>query len=87
MSRRTDTQEDTEGRLLPFRTIEAATKGDVSAINKVLKHFEGYITALSLRRLFDEDGSVHVVVDNEIRRELETKLIVKIAQFDTTRTA
>jgi hypothetical protein len=77
----------TNSGLLPFPVIEAAADGDVGAINKVLKHYEGYIIALSTRRLYDEDGTPRLCVDNEMRRTLETKLIVKILQFDTTRVA
>jgi hypothetical protein len=73
--------------LLPFPVIEAAASGDVSAINQVLKHYEGYITALSMRHLYDVDGTPRLCVDNEMRRELETKLIIKVLQFDTTRAA
>ena len=73
--------------LLPFSVIETAADGDVGAINKVLKHYEGYIIALSMRHLYDEDGTPRLCVDNEMRRTLETKLIVKILQFDTTRAA
>jgi len=73
--------------LLPFTVIEAAANGDVDAINKVLKYYEGYIIALSTRRLFDEDGNPHYYVDGERRRTLETNLIVRIMQFDTTRAA
>ena len=74
-------------RLLPFHVIEAAAGGNVDAINKVLKHFEGYIIALSTRRLYDEYGRAHFVIDSEIRRTLETKLITKILQFDLDRAA
>ena len=74
-------------RLLPFHVIEAAASGDVDAINAVLKHYEGYIIALSTRRLYDEDGKAYIVVDNEIRRTLETKLITKILQFDVNKIA
>jgi len=74
-------------RLLPFSVIEAAAGGDVGAINKVLKHYEGYIIALSTRRLYDEDGNTHYCVDEEMRRTLETNLIVRIMQFDVTRAA
>jgi hypothetical protein len=76
-----------DSRLLPFSVIEDAASGNVSAINRVLKHFEGYIVALSMRRLFDEDGNPYMVVDGEIRRTLETKLIVRLLQFDVTRAA
>ena len=71
-------------RLLPFSVIEAASNGDVDAINKVLNHYEGYIIMLSTRRMYDEQGIPHFFVDNELRRTLETKLIVKILQFDST---
>lgn len=33
----------TKSDLLPFHTIKAATNGDIEAINRVLKHYEGYI--------------------------------------------
>ena len=69
-------------RLLPYPLIEAAANGDITAINKVLKHYEGYIIALSTRPLFDEYGKQHLYVDEEIRRTLETKLILKVLQFN-----
>jgi hypothetical protein len=73
--------------LLPFSVIEDAANGNVDAINKVLKHYEGYIIALSTRQLYDVDGTPRLCIDNEMRRALETKLIVKILQFDTARAA
>ena len=81
------TKTDGNTRLLPFHIIESAAGGDVDAINEVLKRYEGYITALSTIRLYDEYGNPHTAVDNEIRRTLETKLIVKIMQFDIRRAA
>ena len=68
--------------LLPFQTIAAASNGDVDAINAILKHYEGYIASLSLRRVYDEDGNGYTIVDEELRRRLETKLIVKILSFE-----
>lgn len=68
--------------LLPFPVIVAASNGDVDAINAVLKHYEGYIASLSLRRVYDEDGNGYTIVDEELRRRLETKLIVKILSFE-----
>jgi hypothetical protein len=69
--------------LLPFPVIEAAANGDACAINHVLKHYEGYIDALSTRRLCDENGMTYLALDDEMCRTLETKLIVKVMQFDT----
>lgn len=67
--------------LLPFPIIRMAADGNVNAINAVLKHYEGYIAALSTKRLYDENGNPHLCVDEELRRRLETKLITKILAF------
>lgn len=67
--------------LLPYHIIVAASAGDVGAINMVLKHYEGYITSLSTRKMYDELGQVHYCVDETLRRRLETKLITKILDF------
>ena len=71
-----------ENGLLPVHTIKAATEGDVEAINAVLKHYEGYIASLSVRKLYDEYGQPHYCVDETLRRRLETKLITKILDFE-----
>lgn len=68
--------------LLSYPTIVLASGGDVEAINAVLKHYEGYIAALSMRTFFDGSGNPHLCVDEVLRRRLETKLITKILTFD-----
>ena len=40
-----------EENLLPFHIIKAASEGDVSAINAVLKHYEGYIIKLVYQKI------------------------------------
>lgn len=72
---------ETKSGLLPFPVIAAAVDGNVDAINSVLKHYEGYIAALSMRKLYDENGCSHWCVDEEMRRRLETKLITRILTF------
>ena len=67
--------------IISFPVIAAAANGDVDAINAVLKRYEGYIASLSTRRLYDDDGNSYMVVDEEMRRRLETKLITKILTF------
>ena len=37
-------------KLIPFWVIERALEGDIQAINKILKHYEGYIAKLSVRK-------------------------------------
>ena len=44
--------------LLPFHIIEAASAGDIEAIQVVLKHYESYIRALSIRKMFDESATI-----------------------------
>ena len=56
--------------LLPYPVIVAAVSGSVDAMNTVLKHYEGYI------------GSPHPWVDEELRRRLETKLIITVMTFN-----
>ena len=60
--------------MIPFWVIERALEGDIQAINKVLKHYEGYIAKLSVRKMYDEYGCVHYCVDETLRRRLETKI-------------
>ncbi|MBG0763353.1 MAG: helix-turn-helix domain-containing protein [Tissierellales bacterium] len=69
-------------RLVSYPVIVLAASGDVDAINDVLKHYGGYIAALSTRQLFDESGNLHLCVDEALRRRLETKLITKILTFN-----
>lgn len=68
--------------VLPFPIIALAINGDVNAVNHVLKHFEHYIIKLSQKTLFDEMGNPHIHVEPEIKRILETKLIVAMMNFD-----
>ena len=67
--------------LLTFQTIQAASSGDIEAINDVLKHYEGYIIKLSTRRVYDESGNVFYCVDETLKRRLEIKLITKVLDF------
>lgn len=69
-------------RLLSYPLIVLAASGDVDAINTILKHYEGYIAALSTRQLYDENVNKHFCVDEVLRRRLETKLITKISTFN-----
>lgn len=47
----------------------------------VLEHFAGFISALSTRTMYDEQGKPVAYIDEELRRRLETKLIAKIPTF------
>ena len=71
--------------LLPFETIKEATKGDVDAVEEVLKHCDGYIDNLSRRKMYDEYGNVHYCVDKTLRDRLEAKLLKTILEFKIVR--
>ena len=63
-----------------FQMIRAASNGDIEAINAVLKHYEGYIAALSTRKMYDENRQVHYCVDETLRRRLVFHCILVYAK-------
>ncbi len=67
--------------VLPFPIIVLAVQGDVVAMNQILKHFEHYMIKLSQKTLFDEFGNPYIHVEPEIKRTLETKLIMVVLNF------
>ncbi|EAE0903708.1 helix-turn-helix domain-containing protein [Listeria monocytogenes] len=71
-------------KVLPFPIIVLAVDGDVMAMNQILKHFEHYIIKLSQKTLFDEFGNPYIHIEPEIKRALETKLIMAILNFELT---
>lgn len=73
---------DSRNNLLPYPVITAAVQGDPDAVNRVIGHYSGYIAALSMRRGCNQNGNPCFAVDEEIRRRIETKLIVAILSFD-----
>ena len=68
--------------LLPYPVIAAAVRGEPDAVNLVIRHYSGYIAALSTRTSYDAHGCPHSQVDEDLRRRLETKLIISILSFD-----
>jgi len=78
---KTKTSKTPKHPLPSFETIEAATTGDIIAINAVLRHYDGYMNSLCSRPCVDTYGNFYMAVDPEMKRRLETKLITKILQF------
>lgn len=68
--------------VVPFSLIVKATDGDTESINQIVKHYRGYLTKRSLRRMTDEFGNSHMIVDETLRGRMETKLITKILAFE-----
>ena len=57
---------------------DAAVQGDADAVSRIVDHYSGYIAAYALRTSRDQYGFPRVRVDEDLRRRLETKLILGI---------
>lgn len=71
-----------EFKKVPFALIVAASDGDDDAIQQILSFYDGYISKLSLRPLYDEYGNVYMVVDNELKGRIQSALINMILNFE-----
>ena len=69
-----------EERLLSYETICAAAEADPEALAAVLRHFDGYIAAMSSRIFYDEYGQSYRCVDQELRQRIENKLCQRIIE-------
>lgn len=68
--------------LIPFEIIADAVNGNSAAINYVLQYYTAYIAKLSTRVFYDEYGNSYSCIDEEIKGQLQTKLISKILTFE-----
>ena len=67
---------------LPFEVILSATEGDPEAIETVMSFYDGYISKLCLRKLYDEYGNVYIAVDMELKGRIREALIKMMLDFD-----
>ncbi|SHK43177.1 Helix-turn-helix domain-containing protein [Clostridium cavendishii DSM 21758] len=67
---------------LSFDIIVAATDGDKEAIKKSLDFYDGYISKLSLRKMYDDYGNVYMVVDSELKGRIQTAVMNMILNFE-----
>lgn len=66
-----------------YRTIVAATEGDAVALSTVLRHYSRYINHFSKRHFRDGFGNSVEIIDDEIRQQIEIKLMLQIVnKFD-----
>ena len=69
---------------ISYQTIVAATNGDAAALSAVLRHYAKYINHFSKRRFRDDFGNSIEVIDDEIRQQIEIKLMLQIVnKFDS----
>lgn len=67
--------------MIPFHVIVRAADGDIEAVNQIVRHYS-VIASRSMRPMKDEYGNTHMVVDETLRRRMETRLIAKILSFE-----
>ena len=53
----------------------------------ILKRYDGYIRRLPTRCFYDATGNLYYFIDEEVRGQLEIKLIESILKFDIIRSA
>ena len=65
-----------------FELICRASSGDEVAIREILKFYDGYISKLCLRKLYDEYGNVCMVVDADLKNRVQTALLDMLMNFE-----
>ena len=68
---------------LNYELIKSATKGDVEAINIIMKIYEPYINKLSTKRLFDKSENEYMGIDVDLHDRLKSKLLKVIVNYKT----
>lgn len=67
--------------LLPTITILLATQGNEDSLQEIVKHYERYIIRLCQKDVIDEVGNKYQIVDEEMKQQLEAKLILATMNF------
>ena len=65
-------------RRVPLDTIVKAKSGDQTALEKILRHYQGYMLKLSQFELYDASGTVYTFIDKDLYQELQLKLVKAI---------
>ena len=68
---------------IPLQTILVAKSGASEALAEILRHYEPYIASCAKRPFYDEYGNRYDVINEDIRQQLESKLMLQIVyKFD-----
>ena len=65
----------------PYVLIVEALNENTKAIEQLIQFYQPYIRTLATKWLYDASGNTHHVVDEQICRQLEIKLISAILKF------
>lgn len=71
---------------VPYRMIVAVKDGDGEAMAAILRHYDDYINYYSRRESIGKNGTPRVDVNEDIRQQITTKLIIAVVRnFDHTK--
>ena len=73
---------DNSTKHIRLQVMWLPTFADHAAIQKILDFYDGYISKLSLRKLYDEYGNVYMVVDSELKGRIQAAVMDMIANFE-----
>ncbi|GAA6442234.1 helix-turn-helix domain-containing protein [Hungatella effluvii] len=59
-----------------------ASDGDKEAIEKILNHYNAYISKACLRPFYDEYGDTQIIVDRELKGRIQTAITRAILKFE-----
>lgn len=65
-----------------YAHISSAVDGNVTAIEKILQHYDPYISKCCLRPLYDDYGNVYIAVDMELKGRIREAVMKMICNFE-----
>jgi hypothetical protein len=66
---------------LNYDLICKAVKGDPEALDAILQYYDTYINALVAYESIDENGKIHIALDEDMKARLQSKLIKAIKKW------
>lgn len=66
---------------LTYEIIKAAVAGEKWATERVLRHYDDYMTELATVKERQPDGSMRTYVDEDLKQEIALKLLEEIPKF------
>ena len=64
--------------MISYQTILAAKIGNSDALTAILSYYAPYIAAAAKRPFYDDYGNRYEFVDEEMRQQIESKLMLQI---------
>ena len=69
-------------KMSAISTICSAVDGDEIAMEKILNHYNAYISKACLRPCYDEYGNMRIVIDMDLKGRVRTTIMKAILNFE-----